>query len=198
MKQSDIYKLHKKYSTNEKILEIGWNHSLIIRDISLQIADNLEKKYGIKTNKKLIEIGALIHDIGFYQYLDDVYKKKHINNYIHHGESGYKLLINIGIPKNKSRFALTHVGVGVGKNVPITLEEEIVCYADIFHSKGRPRLRNFNDSLKGLVKINPDYGVILKRYKEKFGIPNLKQLKKQYKKWHKEINKWVENYKATN
>ena len=194
MKQSDIYKLHKKYSTNEKMLEIGWNHSLIIRNISLQIADNLEKKYGIKTDKKLIETGALIHDIGFYAYFDKKYQKIK-DNYVEHGIVGYKTLKKENFSEHESRFALTHVGIGYKNYFPITLEEEIVAYADNFHSKGHPSFDTFGEIVEEMKKHNPNAEVILNRLKDKFGIPDLKQLKKQYKKWHKEINEWIDSVK---
>jgi hypothetical protein len=54
MKQSDIYKLHKKYSVGEyqkEKLEIGWTHSLIVKVIALQIAEKLEKDYGLRLIK---------------------------------------------------------------------------------------------------------------------------------------------------
>jgi putative nucleotidyltransferase with HDIG domain len=196
MKQSDIYKLHQKYAHGKykkEILEIVWTHSLIVKNISLQIADELEKKYGIKTDKKLIEIGALLHDIGFYDCFDDDYKNK--CEYVLHGKTGYEILIKEGVSKKRARFALAHVGVGFEKNIPITLEEEIVCYADNFHSKGHPRFNSFEESMEEMIKINPDFGVILKRFKDKFGIPDVKELKEKYKKWHEEINEWVESVK---
>jgi len=196
MKQSDIYKLHQKYSVGEhqkEKLEIGWPHSLIVKNISLQIADVLEKKYGIKTDTKLIEIGALIHDIGFYQYFDDNYKIK--KNYVEHGKVGYEILIKEGVSQKKARFALTHVGVGIEKNIPISLEEEIVCYADKFHSKGHPGFDSFENSFEEMNKFGTDNGVIFSRLKNKFGIPDLKELREKYSKWHKEINEWVDGVK---
>ncbi len=196
MKQSDIYKIHQRYSHGkykDKMLEIGWTHSLIVKNISLQIADNLEKKYGIKTDKKLMEIGALGHDIGYYNCFDDDFKK--IGEYVFHGEIGYEILLKMGVSKKRARFALTHVGVGVGKNIPISLEEEIVCYADNFHTKSHPRFDTFEEIKKEMIKIKPDFGIILERFKDKFGIPNLKELEKKYKDWHKEINDWVDSVK---
>ena len=189
MNQSSIYKLHQKYAPNEKVLEIGWTHSLIVRDISLQITKKLEKSYGFAIDKNLIEIGALVHDIGYYQYV------KNKKNYVEHGENGYKILIKEEFLKKIARFALTHVGVGYKKNIPISLEEEIVCYADNFHSKGHPRFNVFEESTEEMIKIDPDFGVILKRFKDKFGIPDVSKLEEKYRKWHEEINEWVESVK---
>ena len=192
MKQSDIYKIHQKLShgiNKSKMVEICWTHSLIVKNIADQIANKLEKEYGITTDKKLIEIGALIHDIGYYGCFDDNFKK--IGKYALHGKMGYEILLKMGVSKKRARFALTHVGVGLEHDIPISLEEEIVCYADNFHSKGHPGFNTFEETKEEMIKINPDYGIILERFKDKFGIPELKALEKKYKEWHKEINEWM-------
>lgn len=173
------------------MLEIVWTHSLIVKSISLQISAKLEREYGIKTDKKLIEIGALVHDIGFYTCFDDDYQK--IGKYVLHGKQGYEILLKEKVSKKRARFALTHVGVGYEKDIPVSLEEEIVCYADDFHSKGHPGFNDYESSLREMNNINPNYGVILQRYNDKFGIPELKELKDKYKKWHQEINEWIDN-----
>lgn len=192
MKQSDIYKLHQKYvhgKYKKEILEIVWTHSLIVKTIALQLAEKLEKTYGIKTDQKLIEVGALVHDIGFYDCFDDDYKPK--CKYVLHGKMGYKILIKEGLSQKRARFASTHVGVGYEKDIPISLEEELVCYADEFHSKGHPGFNNFEEALEEMNEISPNDGAVLQRFKNKFGIPELKELKEKYKKWHREINEWV-------
>jgi len=196
MKQSDIYKLHQNQAHGKykkEMLEIVWTHSLIVKSISLQIADSLEKKYGIKTDKKLIEIGALIHDIGTYNCYDDEYVK--CVDYFLHGGMGYEILIKEGVSKKRARFALTHVGTGIGSDIPISIEEEIVAYADNFHSKGCPRFNSFEEIIIKLTKVDPNSEIILKRFKYKFGIPDLKDLIKKYKKWHERINELMKMIK---
>jgi len=193
MKQSDIYKIHQKLShgvNKSRTLEICWTHSLIVRTIADQIAEKLEKEFGITIDKKLMEIGALIHDVGYYDCFDDNGKK--IKNYVLHGRMGYEILLKMGVSKKRARFALTHVGVGFEKDIPISLEEEIVCYADNFHSKGHPGFNTFEETKEEFIKINPDYGIILERFKDKFGIPELKALEKKYKEWHEEINEMLD------
>ena len=193
MIQEEIYKLHQKYASSEKILEIGWNHSLIVKEIAIQIVDTLKNKYGIEVDRDLIKTGALIHDIGYYQYFDG--DKKNKKKYVEHGEIGGKILLKEGFLVKEIRFALTHVGVGYKQNIPITLEEEIVCYADNFHSKGHPGFDTFKNSVKEMKKHNPDFEIILNRFREKFGVPDLKELKEKYKKWHEEINRWMNSVK---
>ena len=198
MKQSDIYKLHQNQAHGKykkEMLEIVWTHSLIIKNISLQIAGKLEKDYGIKTDKNLIEIGALIHDIGIYEYLDFNFKMKGRHddlplrkNYVLHGRTGYEILIKEKISKKRARFALTHIGVGYENDIPISIEEEIVAYADSFHSKKPVRFNSYDEEKKILESFGQDKCIIYERFKDKFGIPDLKALEKKYKEWHMLIN----------
>lgn len=192
MKQSDIYKLHQKYAIGKfkkEMVEIVWTHSLIVKNIALQIAEKLEREYAFKIDKTLIEIGSLIHDIGTYQYFDDDFNIG--KNYVLHGRTGYDILIKEGVSKKRARFALTHIGVGYENDIPISLEEEIVAYADNLHSKKPVRFNSFEGEKKHLEIFGIDKGVIYERFKDKFGIPDLKELEKKYKKWHEEINEWI-------
>jgi len=193
MKEDKIYKLHKKYSTGEKTLECVWLHSLVVKDIALEIAENVEKKYGTKVNKKLIEIGALVHDIGCYTCIGNNFCFD--KNYITHGEIGYKILLENKYPINVARFSLVHIGVGIGNMIPVTLEEEIVAYSDNFHSKKPIRFNNYENEKQKLEGFEKSKGIIFERFKDKFEIPNLEKLEEKYKDRHGEINKWMEELK---
>jgi len=213
MKTTDkqvIYKLHQKYSHGfykNKLLEVGWNHSLIVAEIALQIVKGIEKKYKIEVNKKLVETGALVHDIGFYSCFDDNYQK--IDRYVKHGYLGYLILKKEKFEEKIARFALVHVGIGLNREqiekekidipaedfIPISLEEEIVTYADGFHSKGRPKFNNYDEQKNEMGARGKEYEIILDRFKRKFGIPDLKDIEKKYKKWHQKINRWVKQIK---
>ena len=135
MTEEDLFKLHQKYAEGEnqkELLDLVWGHSLIVRDIALQLADNLDKK-GIKINKEIVETGALIHDIGCYNY----YKKIDNIPYILHGVKGYEILKNEGFNEEIAKIAMIHLGVGLVKEniiknnlpfeekdyIPITIEE---------------------------------------------------------------------------
>ena len=192
MNEKKIYELHKKYAKGEyenELLDLIWTHSLIVKNIALQIVEKLEREYAFKIDKKIIEIGALIHDIGTYQYFDDDFNIG--KNYGLHGRTGYDILIKEGVSKKRARFALTHIGVGYENDIPISLEEEIVAYADNFHSKKPVRFNCFEGEKRHLEIFGIDKGIIYERFKDKFGIPNLKELEKKYKKWQDEMNGWI-------
>ncbi len=198
----NIQKLHKKYSINGPFrtvfTDIIWTHSLIIADIALQIAKNLTNKYKIKIDIKLMKTGDLLHDIGVYQIFDE---KLHLTkDYIQHGILGYKILKSEGYSEQLAGFALCHTGVGLTREnihinkiplpdedlIPLTLEEEIICYADNFHTK-TPSFCEYKDIC---INLEKDYHGNISRldYMEnKFGIPNLTKIKQKYNSWHKKI-----------
>ncbi len=106
------------------------NHCEEVATLALEIAGKLEKK-GIKVDLKLVEAGALLHDIGR--------SKSHA---VDHGVVGAKIAESEGLPEEVVRIIRRHVGGGITaqeaerfgwpKDVyePVTLEEKIVSYAD--------------------------------------------------------------------
>ena len=184
MTQEEIYKLHQKYANgNKEALDLVWNHSLIIENIVQELGENLIKN-GIKINLELAKIGALIHDIGCYNY----YKKIDNIPYILHGVKGYEILKNEGFDDEIARIAMIHLGVGLVKEniiknnlpfeakdyIPITLEEELIAYSDNFHSKGGPKFMNFEEAKEKLASLWSESPIIFERWRKKFGEPKLK------------------------
>ena len=188
MNEKKIYKLHQKYSqgkNQEIILEAVWGHSLIVRDIALELVKNLEKR-NIKIDKKLVETGALVHDIGCYQCYE--FYGRNIGPYVQHGVKGYEILKKEGFSEEIARMAEIHLGVGIIKEniiannlpleekdyIPITLEEELVAYADNFHSKSGPRFLNFEEARAKILNLWPESEIIFERFRKKFGKPKIK------------------------
>jgi uncharacterized protein len=105
-------------------------HSELVTKLALEIADKLEKK-GHKVDLELVEVGALLHDLGR--------SKAHG---VIHGVVGANMAASEGLPEPLVRIIRSHVGGGITaaeakafgwpKDVymPITLEEKIVSYAD--------------------------------------------------------------------
>ena len=183
MTQEEIYKLHQKYANSKEDLDKVWSHSLIIKEIAQQLIDDLIKK-GIEIDKNLVKIGTLLHDIGCYEH----YKDQKNVPYILHGVKGYEILKNEGFEEKFCRMAMIHLGVGIVKEniivnnlplkkqdyIPITLEEELVAYADNFHSKAGPRFLNFEEARERLAGLWNDSPIIFDRFKKKFGEPKTK------------------------
>ena len=141
----------------------------------METADAL-KKQGVILDFDLVEIGALLHDIGR--------SKTHSVN---HGVVGAEIVESAGLPDPVVSIVKRHVGGGVTAieaetlgwpkdgYVPVTLEEKVVSYADKLIEKGKrapievtiekfkrkgqheaaERVRSLYCEIKGLLGDNP-------------------------------------------
>ncbi len=103
-------------------------HSIKVAEKAVQIAGQIKKK---KVNFNLVEIGALLHDIG-----------RTTTHGFKHAVIGGKILRERGFPESLARICETHilggldeedaktVGLPYKNYLPKTLEEKIVCFAD--------------------------------------------------------------------
>ncbi|NMM98422.1 Phosphohydrolase [Bifidobacterium sp. DSM 109959] len=108
-------------------------------------------------DEHLVLIGGLLHDIGTYKVFkhdgtDGEPLKFSGKKYILHGLKGYKWLLKQGVDESIAQFCRNHTGVGLTREdvlrqdlplppddyVPMNLEQEVVMYADKFHSKSVP------------------------------------------------------------
>lgn len=203
MIRNDILELHKKEACGENkdlIFDICWTHSLIVEEMAMDIADKLIKE-GYVVDKNLVSLGALIHDIGTYRIINEKIDS------ILHGEIGYKIAIENKINKDIANFCLTHIGVGISKEEIINqrlnldlninhlttrLEEEIVAYADNYHSKGKKvKFHKANEIVNNFSKFEESQQIRLKNWTEKFGEINIDKYENKYKKWQDEVNDLV-------
>ncbi len=142
-----IEQLHRKYATTDDVFEIIYTHCLIVEEIALWVAETK----GLRVDKNLLSIGALLHDIGVYRFYDKQGTETP-DNYLRHGIYGYEILKTEGFDEVICRFGSHHTGVGITKaeiianKLPLphedfmaeTDEELLVMYADKFHSKDIP------------------------------------------------------------
>lgn len=108
-------------------------------------------------DEHLVLIGGLLHDIGTYRVFkhdgsDGEPLKFSKKRYILHGLKGYEYLLDEGVDESIAQFCRNHTGVGLTREdvvrqelplppadyVPMNLEQEVVMYADKFHSKSVP------------------------------------------------------------
>lgn len=105
-------------------------HSNAVARKAMEIANKIKK---VEINKNLVEIGALLHDIG-----------RSKTHGFDHSLIGGKILRNLGYPKELAQICERHILGGLdaedaesiglpSKNyLPNSLEEKIVCLADKF------------------------------------------------------------------
>lgn len=110
-----------KYGADDRLKR----HSMMCARVALKMGE------GCDPDGRLLEAGALLHDIG-----------RTVTHSIFHGVEGYKILRGEGFDEIIARFCSTHVGAGLLKStakkfklpdqdyIPRTIEEQIVCNSD--------------------------------------------------------------------
>ncbi|MDM8551249.1 HDIG domain-containing protein [Desulfobacterales bacterium HSG2] len=122
---------------------------------------------------KFIEEAAMLHDIGIFMTDAVELGCRGEFPYIFHGYLGRKILESRGLPRH-ALVCERHVGVGLGlaevkrlpfpevrEMIPISIEEQIVCYADKFFSKSKngdlpAKEKSLEDILCGLAFYGHD------------------------------------------
>ncbi len=107
------------------------NHCLAVAKLASETAEALRKK-GCNVDLELVEIGALLHDLG-----------RSKNHSVNHVIEGAKIAESLRLPKRVISIIKTHVGGGItsdeakalgwptdGVYVPLTFEEKAVSFAD--------------------------------------------------------------------
>jgi uncharacterized protein len=107
------------------------NHCLSVAKTALKTAEALKNK-GVAVDVELVEIGALLHDIG-----------RSRTHGVDHAVEGAKIAEFAGLPKPVISIIMRHVGGGITASeaealgwpttnsyVPTTLEEKLVSFAD--------------------------------------------------------------------
>ena len=124
-REEALYFLHKSGCSANVI-----RHCETVADLALEIAKACKEK-GLDVNLELVEVGALLHDIGR--------SKTHS---VHHAIIGAEIAESLGLPKQVVSIIKRHVGGGITAReakklgwpkdvyVPISMEEKIVSYAD--------------------------------------------------------------------
>ena len=125
-------------------------HSIAVAELALKTANIIQSR-GIPVDVHLVEIGALLHDIG---------RSKTHN--VDHAIIGAKIAQHLGLPESIISIIKRHVGAGITPNeakkfgwkkdiyIPITLEEKIVTYADNLIEKSK--LASIEITIKKLFK----------------------------------------------
>ena len=137
--------LEKYYQRDSKLWTVLVEHSKAVCDKALEIASNHSE---LKADLKFIEEAALLHDIGIYlTNAPDLYCFGNLP-YICHGYLGREILEKEGYPRH-ALVCERHTGTGLSLSeiktqnlpiphrdmLPVSIEEEIICFADKFFSK---------------------------------------------------------------
>lgn len=132
-----------------------------------------------------IESAAILHDIGIFLTDSPGLDCHGTEPYVRHGILGREILDALGMPRH-GLVCERHVGVGISSEDirsfnlplpqrdmrPVTLEEQIICYADKFFSKngdGAPREKSVAEILESLRPYGLDKVERFRGWTEVFG-----------------------------
>jgi uncharacterized protein len=144
--------LNKYFAENRIAFEIVLEHSMMVTEKALVIARDVSDP---AIDLRLVEEAALLHDIGVSRTNSPRIGCHGLSPYICHGILGREILESEGFLSH-ALVCERHIGVGIGVKdivqqqlplpkrdmIPVTLEEKIVCFADLFYSKKPGLLRS--------------------------------------------------------
>lgn len=160
MNPIDILEQH--YDRNSKAFDILVTHGNQVAQKALKAARNVAD---LQPDLDFLEKAAMLHDIGIFLTDTPQLGCQGVHPYIRHGVLGYDLLNDAGQPQ-LALICDRHVGVGISvadvlryklplprrEMVPISIEEQIICYADKFYSKNGNGSRNAGE--KSVAEIS--------------------------------------------
>jgi uncharacterized protein len=171
---AEIRALHRDHAPSRSAFELVYEHCQLVCAVAEQFFA------GLDIDTDLVRAGALLHDIGVYRLESSAY--------VRHGVLGHSLLSSLGFPAEICRFASCHTGVGITRAdvvrqslpipvddyLPRTPEEELVMYADKFHSKRRPPVFLSGDTYAlEVARFGADKVARFGALRERYGDPAL-------------------------
>ncbi|SDT52014.1 HD domain-containing protein [Actinoplanes derwentensis] len=183
---AEIRALHERYAPSPEAFELVWTHCVIVARIADSFGRNRLGPGDL--DMALVRAGCLLHDIG-------VYRLEPAEHYVRHGLLGDELLGAAGLPETLRRFCSHHTGVGITRDdvreqqlplpdcdfVPETAEEELVMYADKFHSKSTPpRFLTAATFSERIARFGPGKAKRFAALVDRFGEPDLTTLAAEF------------------
>ena len=164
----DYFSIIQKYiPVDSKLYKIYIPHAVLVTQKALAIAKALELA---AARRRFVEEAGMLHDIGITQVYAPEIGCHGDKEYLLHGIEGKRLLEQEGLYKH-ALICERHIGVGIRQSeiasrhlplphrdmIPQTLEEELICYADLFYSKDPEKLW-YEKSLSKIRKKMAKYG----------------------------------------
>jgi uncharacterized protein len=139
--------IEKYYEKGSPLYEILVSHSRSVADKAIDIA---LKHSELRVDLTFLEEAAMLHDIGIFLTDAPSIHCFGTHQYIEHGYLGADILRAEGLPKH-ALVCERHTGTGLTLNEittrnlplphrdmqPISTEEQLICFADLFFSKTR-------------------------------------------------------------
>ncbi len=170
------------YNAETKIYRIIVQHGKLVAKKSIGIANSIKH---LNPDLTFIEQAAILHDIGIFMTDAPSIGCMGTHPYVLHGYLGRVILEKEGLPKH-ALVCERHVGVGISVEdiekrklplplrsmVPVSIEEQIICYADKFFSKNpnsNAREKSIDEVITGLSQYGRDQVARFKSWAALFG-----------------------------
>ena len=155
--------IRKYYQPGSELHEILSEHSRLVRDKALQIVDSHPE---MNIDRAFVSEAAMLHDIGIFLTDAPGIGCHGKSPYICHGVLGSELLQKEGYPRH-ALVCERHTGAGLSLDeilrqglplphrdmLPVSVEEQIICFADKFYSKSdRQKEKSVDKIRKGMRK----------------------------------------------
>ena len=161
--------LEEYYDPQSKAFEILVAHGEQVANKALAAAEQVPD---LKPDLDFINTAAMLHDLGIFLTHSPGFGCYGTHPYVCHGILGSALLKEKGHPE-LALVCERHVGVGISiadiqrhnlplpnrDLIPVSIEEQIICYADKFFSKngnGRPAEKTIAAIIDSLGRYGPD------------------------------------------
>ena len=163
----DFLKIIDKYYTDQRAKDILIQHSRSVADKCLTIASQHPE---LQLDTVFLEEAAMIHDIGIFKTNAKGIFCYGDKPYICHGYLGAELIHEEGFPKH-AWICERHTGAGISLSdiimsrlplperdmIPISLEEQVICFADKFFSKTHlEREKSISKARKSIARYGGD------------------------------------------
>ena len=171
--------IDKYYNEDNQLRYIFMTHSRLVTKRALKICDLHPE---LNLNRRFVEEAAMLHDIGIYLCNAPEIECFGSHQYIEHGYLGSEILCREGLPKH-ALVCERHTGLGLSQEwiekrnlpvphrdmKPVSIEEQIICYADKYYSKSRPENElPVEKILKKLGKYDESQVSLFRSWMERF------------------------------
>jgi len=159
--------ISKYYTLESKLFDILVHHGRLVAKKALDTAGRVPD---LNPDLNFIKEAAMLHDIGIFLTAWPKIGCFGQHPYVSHGYLGRELLEKAGMPKH-ALVCERHVGLGITKEeimlynlplpkrdmCPVSIEEQIICYADKFFSKNS-KFNSREKPVKTILKHLEKYG----------------------------------------
>ena len=171
--------INKYYPEDNELKHILLTHSRSVAEKALWIADRHPE---LNLDRQFLEEAALLHDIGVFLTDAPGIHCHGTHPYICHGYLGSELMRQEGYPRH-ALVCERHTGAGMSLRsileqdlpvphrdmVPVSLEEQVICFADKFFSKTRlDSEKTIEKALKSLSKFGEEGIIRFNEWCERF------------------------------